>query len=764
MRTKPISDQAAWTALRSAGTTRTMTADNQKMGDTLAGGLGADRIAQASEFEKPGINWQFFEASPDGVKIIAPDGRLLFVNGNGLRALEAQEFSEIGDRSWIELWPDHSRAEAEAAFRRACSGHSTRFTAPRPTSKGTPRWWDVVISPIKDADGEVVSVLSISRDVTPSLALADTLRRSEQKFQALANNIAQLAWMADPSGEVFWYNQRWLDYTGSTIETSLGQGWRVFHHPDHIARVVEKFTLCIAEGRVWEDLFPLRGADGAYRWFLSRAMPVRNASGEIELWCGTNTDVTDHRKQSQRLRQLARIIELSHEAMLVRHVGGRIVLWNRGCEELFGYTKSQVLAQSSFDLLRPRNIDPPQEFDDALQATGSWTGEIQYTASDGLDVWVDSRQELIKIGDRNLVLETSRDITERRQADEVRSLLVAELNHRVKNTLAVVQSIASQAARTSPTPAKFVTSFNGRLQALASAHNVLSEVAWSGAPIIDLIKSQISAMGAEGDRIACSGEPVDLQPQTALQLALILHELAANALQHGALSTPGGRIAISWRIIEGPPRSVELSWREMGGPPVLEPQRRGFGLTLIERSRSLPNLKTTMTFEPDGVVAHVVLEARKAGSSSAYFNPGKGLSRARPAAAKRPRVAQKRVLIMNGSPSRALLIEDMLDNAGYAVAGAIASAEGAAAQAVAAGVDLVALDIDEFGYRDVERLTADLGAHGIPCIALGSPARLAQIKAGSFAAIVAKPTEREAFLKAVTSSLPDDRFDDDLIL
>ena len=104
-----------------------------------------------------------------------------------------------------------------------------------------------------------------------------------------------------------------------------------------------------------------------------------------------------------------------------------------------------------------------------------------------------------------VIVETTYDpplTDERRQADEVRSLLVAELNHRVKNTLAVVQSIASQAARTSPTPAKFVTSFNGRLQALATAHTILSEVAWSGAPIIELIKSQISVMGADSGSAA----------------------------------------------------------------------------------------------------------------------------------------------------------------------------------------------------------------------------------------------------------------------
>ena len=207
---------------------------------------------------------------------------------------------------------------------------------------------------------------------------------------------------------------------------------------------------------------------------------------------------------------------------------------------------------------------------------------------------MDSRQELVRVGDKKLVLETNRDITERRQADEVRSLLVAELNHRVKNTLAVVQSIAAQTARSSTSPEKFVSRFNSRLQSLANAHNILSEVAWSGAPIVELINSQVSMTGADADRITLHGEPVDLPPQTALQLALILHELSANAMQHGALSAPAGRVAIDWSFKDGQPRVIELTWHETGGPAVAPPVCRGFGLTLIERSRSLPNIKTSI--------------------------------------------------------------------------------------------------------------------------------------------------------------------------
>ncbi|MCU0955628.1 MAG: PAS domain S-box protein [Hyphomicrobium sp.] len=731
-----------------------MTTDNQKVGETSAATkVTADATGSEKPgmLDEPGVQWQFFEASPDGVKILDLDGRPIFVNANGLKALEA-DFESIGSRKWIELWPEASRVEVEHAFAQALSGQSARFTALRPTQKGVLRWWDVVISPIKDRSGNVVNLMSISRDVTPSLTLADTLRRSEQQFQALANNIAQLAWMADRDGNLFWLNKRWLDFTGSTLDTSLGQGWRVFHHPDHIARVVDKWTRCIREGHIWEDLFPLRGADGAYRWFLSRAMPVRNASGEIEFWCGTNTDVTETRRQSQRLRKLARIVELSHEAMLVREIGGRIVMWNRGCEELFGFTKPEAFMKTSHALLSPRNLPAAAEFDEMVRTNGSWSGEVHYIASDGTDVWVDSRQELVRIGEKNVILETNRDITERRQADQVRSLLVAELNHRVKNTLAVVQSIAAQTARSRPSPEKFVSSFSGRLQSLAMAHNVLSEVAWAGAPIVELIRSQIAMMGSEAGRIELEGPSIDLPPQTALQLALILHELCTNAMQHGALSTPDGKIIINWTIDRGDPPLVRLNWRETGGPSVRPPVERGFGLTLIDRSKSLPNIATSIAFDPSGIEVEIACQARGDAGEPSLFNPGRKIGQPR-VVPDRKRDLRPRVLIMDASLSRTLLLEDMLESAGYATSGPVSSAEAALDSLVSNKIGLVALDVDEIAGNDIEKVLAELADRHLPCIAIGTSARLAQIKAGAYTALVAKPIDRDTFLRAVCLGL-----------
>jgi PAS domain S-box-containing protein len=128
------------------------------------------------------------------------------------------------------------------------------------------------------------------------------LRESEAKFRDLADNISQFAWMTDAKGSIFWYNQRWFDYTGSTLEEMLDWGWKSVQHPDHLERVVRHWVECLENGKVWEDTFPLRSRDGEYRWFLSRAQPIRDQAGSIVRWFGTNTDITEAKQGEEALR------------------------------------------------------------------------------------------------------------------------------------------------------------------------------------------------------------------------------------------------------------------------------------------------------------------------------------------------------------------------------------------------------------------------------------------------------------------------------
>jgi PAS domain S-box-containing protein len=133
----------------------------------------------------------------------------------------------------------------------------------------------------------------------------EALRESEERFRMLADNISQLAWTCDLLGNVTWYNKRWLDSTGLTFEDMKGWDWKKVQHPDHVDRVVARVQRSGETGEPWEDTFPLRGRDGQYRWFLSRALPIRDEQGNLVQWFGTNTDVTEQKLAEEQVAQQA---------------------------------------------------------------------------------------------------------------------------------------------------------------------------------------------------------------------------------------------------------------------------------------------------------------------------------------------------------------------------------------------------------------------------------------------------------------------------
>jgi PAS domain S-box-containing protein len=188
----------------------------------------------------------------------------------------------------------------------------------------------------------------------------------------------------------------------------------------------------------------------------------------------------------------------------------------------------------------------------------------------------------------------SRDLTELKRAEESQRLLVNELNHRVKNTLATVQSIAFHTLHGAADLRTARTALDARILSLARAHDVLTDRSWSGADLVEVVGRAIAPFAA--NQIDSRGPSFDVSPQLALTLTLALHELATNAVKHGALSRPEGRVELRWHVHDG---RLTLNWRESGGPPVVPPSSRGFGSTLLEQA--MAGATARLEFAPDGV-------------------------------------------------------------------------------------------------------------------------------------------------------------------
>ena len=303
-----------------------------------------------------------FENSPDCLKIIDLDGRVLEVNESGCRLMEVDDAAALRGAAWADLWPATNRETIREAVAAARAGQVGRFQGFCPTMKGTPKYWDVSVAGVPGADGRPFRLIGVSRDVTEERRAEERVRESEEMFRQLAESIPQLAWTTDAEGFIFWYNQRWYDYTGTTLDEMKGWGWQSVHDPDELDRILPRWKAALASGEPWEDTFPLRGADGKFRWHLSRARPMRDAQGDIVRWFGTNTDISAQRDMEQSLRASERrfrsLTETIPQMVWTADPAGEVTFFNRRWDAYTGTPLAVGRANGwALDLIHPEDAD-----------------------------------------------------------------------------------------------------------------------------------------------------------------------------------------------------------------------------------------------------------------------------------------------------------------------------------------------------------------------------------------------------------------------
>ncbi|HEX5866775.1 MAG TPA: PAS domain S-box protein, partial [Beijerinckiaceae bacterium] len=366
--------------------------------------------------------------------------------------------------------------------------------------------------------------------------------------------------------------------------------------------------------------------DGSLHWVQIRGKLAYDNDGAPLRMSGVSLDATERKRAEAALRESEERYRLILEsatdyAIIATDLDEKVTTWNTGAARILGWQDDEILGRP-VPLIwthedRASGV-PEAEIANAL-AAGRAQDERWHLRKDGSRFWANGLLMPLRGDDGGLLgfLKILRDRTAEREAEERRELLINELNHRVKNSLATVQSVAVQTLRNAKDTQEASVLFEARLMALARAHDVLTQESWEGARLKAIVAGAIAAFQTSGDdRFDVNGPDVWVSPQFALALAMALHELGTNAVKYGALSTGSGRVEVVWSVLgRGSGRRLVLGWRESGGPPVKAPERRGFGSRLIERSLASDlGGEARMDFAPTGLVC--TIEARLDGPAT----------------------------------------------------------------------------------------------------------------------------------------------------
>lgn len=598
-----------------------------------------------------------FAASPNPYVLMDRDLRIVEMNDAYLRAT-MRERDEIIGKGMFDAFPSDPDSPGHQLLDRSLrqaidTGERDelaliRYDIPNPDGGFEERYWSATHVPLPDKSGAVAYVLQHTVDVTELHRLRQLAEAGKSSDPAIDREEAKLFRRASAVQETNISLAEESDRLRRLLEQAPGfvavlggpehrfqmanAAYRqLIGHRDIIGKplnealpeVIEQgfgslLDQVMASGQAFvgqaERVF-LESRPGApleERFLDFIYQPIFAADGSASGVFVQGHDVTEQQRAAAALRESEERFRLvADRAPVMLWMGdavGKCIYLNRMQREYWGVEPEDIPGFNWAATIHPDDSgDVAAVAMAAMARNESFTVEARYRRHDGVyrRLLTDAQPRFGSDGQFLGMIGVNLDLTEARQAEEHQQLLINELNHRVKNTLAIVQALAMQSFSDGADPAAARKTFDARLNTLSAAHNLLTAQNWENAGLLETVRSAVAATaGANTERVSLAGPDTILEPQTAVSLAMTIHELCTNAIKYGALSNDCGTVDVRWTVrpIEDGVIPLTISWVEDGGPPVVPPSRRGFGTRLIERGLSAELRSTVrMDFDPAGL-------------------------------------------------------------------------------------------------------------------------------------------------------------------
>ncbi|WP_262298302.1 PAS domain-containing sensor histidine kinase [Microvirga sesbaniae] len=557
------------------------------------------------------------DAAPALVWVCSASGNNIFMNESWYK-FTGQTPNEAQGTGWSKALHPEDAALIMLHWQRCReSGQAYEGEVRYRRHDGAYRWHSFRALPHRDRDG-TEKWFGVSLDIHDLRTAEKQLRESEARLR-LAVEAGRMATFECTNGQVTAMPElkRLLGYPA---DAELDADEVLSHYyPGERERVAACAQKALEQGeRFFEVEYRHFRLDGDLRWLLLRAEIVLGPDSAPPRIIGVVLEITDRKRAEEDLREREADLRAAMAAGSLApfdfdHVRG-VMKANPKMSELYGFPPDHTLTIEDIrSRYHPDSRDAiwaqrRQELTNPAIRAFEWT--LHLLLPDGRTRWITGLGEYIRdetgrvIRSRGIVM----DITERKRWEEHQRLLIHELNHRVKNTLATVQSMAAQSLRQVEAESRpKLQAFENRLFALARAHDVLTRENWEAAELREVVGEVLEPyLRGTGERLNIQGPELRLPPTMAIAFAMIVHELATNAAKYGALSIPSGRVAITWGITAGEPALLTLRWQEQNGPLVAPPTRQGFGSRLIRRSvaHELAG-EVELTYDPAGLVCVV---------------------------------------------------------------------------------------------------------------------------------------------------------------